>query len=51
MHFWDNDLLGSNAGRFLMGAGNTLRWIEHPELRAMLDAVVDVRLSRTLVAE
>ena len=39
--FWDNDLLGSNAGRFLMGAGNTLRWIENAELRAMVDAVVD----------
>jgi len=24
--FWDTDLPGSNAGRFLMGAGNTLRW-------------------------
>ena len=39
--FWDSDLLGSNAGRFLMGAGNTLRWIEHPALRQMLDDVVD----------
>eukprot|EP01051_Picozoa_sp_SAG22_P018886 SAG22_NODE_3316_length_1783_cov_1.261283_3_plen_121_part_00 len=39
--FWDSDLLGSNAGRFLMGAGNTLRWIEHPVLRQMMDAVVD----------
>lgn len=38
---WDNGLAGSNAGRFLMGAGNTLRWIEHKELRAMMDAVVD----------
>ena len=24
-----------------MGAGNTLRWIEHPELRARMDEVVD----------
>jgi DUF1680 family protein len=39
--FWDSDLLGSNAGRFLMGAGNTLRWLEHPKLRAMMDEVVD----------
>ena len=39
--FWDTDLPGSNAGRFLMGAGNTLRWTEHPELRARLNAVVD----------
>jgi DUF1680 family protein len=39
--FWEEDLAGSNAGRFLMGAGNTLRWIEHPELRRRLNAVVD----------
>ncbi len=39
--FWEHDLAGSNAGRFLMGAGNTLRWIHHPELRRRLDAVVD----------
>jgi DUF1680 family protein len=37
---WDAGLPGSNAGRFLMGAGNTLRWIEHPELRQRLNAVV-----------
>eukprot|EP01052_Picozoa_sp_SAG31_P056764 SAG31_NODE_16431_length_709_cov_1.686885_2_plen_134_part_01 len=40
--FWDGDLLGSNAGRFLMGAGNTLRWLpDYPRLREMVDAVVD----------
>ena len=39
--FWDSDLLGSNAGRFLMGAGNTLRWIENPALRKMMNDVVD----------
>jgi DUF1680 family protein len=39
--FWEADLAGSNAGRFLMGAGNTLRWIDHPELRHCLNAVVD----------
>ena len=39
--FWDTTLPGSSAGRFLMGAGNTLRWIDHPELRAWLNAVVD----------
>jgi uncharacterized protein len=39
--FWESDLAGSNAGRFLMGAGNTLRWIDHPELRSRLNAVVD----------
>lgn len=39
--FWEEDLAGSNAGRFLMGAGNTLRWIDDPELRQRLNAVVD----------
>ena len=37
---WDAGLPGSNAGRFLMGAGNTLRWIDHPELRRRLNEVV-----------
>jgi uncharacterized protein len=39
--FWEEDLAGSNAGRFLMGAGNTVRWIEDAELRKRLNAVVD----------
>lgn len=39
--FWDTDLPGSSAGRFLMGAGNTLRWQEHDELRHRLNAIVD----------
>src|SRR5205807_7714421 len=39
--FWDGDLPGSSAGRFLMGAGNTLRWIDDAELRRRLDQVVD----------
>ncbi len=39
--FWDTTLPGSSAGRFLMGAGNTLRWIDHPELRARMNAIVD----------
>lgn len=39
--FWESDLAGSNAGRFLMGAGNTLRWIDDPELRSRFNAVVD----------
>lgn len=39
--FWIKDLPGSNAGRFLMGAGNTLRWVDHPDLRRRLNAVVD----------
>ena len=38
--FWDTDLPGSNAGRFMMGAGNALRWINHPELRRRLNEVV-----------
>jgi uncharacterized protein len=39
--FWEEDLAGSNAGRFLMGAGNTLRWIDDEELFHRLNAVVD----------
>jgi DUF1680 family protein len=39
--FWDVDLAGSSAGRFLMGAGNTLRWIEDEELRGRMNSVVD----------
>ena len=41
IQFWQEDLAGSNAGRFLMAAGNTLRWIDHPELRRRMDAVVE----------
>lgn len=39
--FWEEDLAGSNAGRFLMGAGNTLRWIDDPELRTRFKGVMD----------
>ncbi len=39
--FWDTDLPGSNAGRFMMGAGNTLRWMEHARLRNRLNEIVD----------
>lgn len=39
--FWEEDLAGSNAGRFLMGAANTLRWIENPELRRRMNLIVD----------
>jgi uncharacterized protein len=39
--FWEEDLAGSNAGRFLMGAGNTLRWIDDPELRTRFNGVMD----------
>jgi len=38
---WDVMLAGSMAGRFLMGAGNTLRWREHAELRRRMNAIVD----------
>lgn len=38
--FWEEDLAGSNAGRFLMGAGNTVRWIDDPELKQRMDAVI-----------
>ena len=39
--FWDIALRGSNAGRFMMGAGNTLRWMENVELRRRLDELID----------
>jgi DUF1680 family protein len=39
--FWDTDLPGSSAGRFLMGAANTLRWQQHDELRRRMNAIVD----------
>lgn len=39
--FWFLELPGSEAGRFLMGAGNTLRWMEIAELRKRMNAIVD----------
>ena len=39
--FWEEDLAGSNAGRFLMGAANTARWIDHAELKRRIAVVVD----------
>ncbi|MBS1801895.1 MAG: glycoside hydrolase family 127 protein [Acidobacteria bacterium] len=39
--FWDTDLPGSSAGRFLMGAANTLRWQQHEELQQRMNAIVD----------
>jgi uncharacterized protein len=39
--FWEEDLAGSNAGRFLMGAGNSVRWIDNPELHRRVNVVVD----------
>ena len=41
-NFWFVDLPGQEAGRFLMGAGNTLRWMENAELRKRMDMIVDV---------
>ncbi len=38
--FWESTLAGSNAGRFLMGAGNTLRWMDDAALRERLNKVV-----------
>ncbi len=39
--FWETELRGSGAGRFLMGAGNTLRWSDNPELRRRLNELID----------
>ena len=39
-HFEDN-IKGQTAGLFLMGAGNSLRWEEDPELRDTLNVIVD----------
>ncbi len=41
-NFWFVDLPGQEAGRFLMGAGNTLRWMENTGLRNRMDQIVDV---------
>src|SRR5260370_339351 len=38
--FWEEDLAGSNAGRYLMGAGDTGRWISGPAVLRRLNAVV-----------
>lgn len=38
--FWEVSLAGSNAGRFLMGAGNTVRWINDSALREKMNKVV-----------
>lgn len=40
--FWFRQLPGSEAGRFLMGAGNTLRWIENAALRKEMNDIIDV---------
>jgi uncharacterized protein len=41
-NFWFVDLPGQEAGRFLMGAGNTLRWMENADLRKRMDQIVNV---------
>jgi DUF1680 family protein len=41
-NFWWVDLPGSEAGRFLMGSGNALRWMENTELRKRMNQIVDV---------
>ncbi len=41
-NFWFADLPGQEAGRFLMGAGNTLRWMENARLRTRMNKIVDV---------
>ncbi len=41
-NFWFVDIPGQEAGRFLMGAGNTLRWMENTELRIRMNQIVDV---------
>jgi uncharacterized protein len=40
--FWFKQLPGSEAGRYLMGAGNTLRWMENADLRKEMNDIVDV---------
>ncbi|MGN1216003.1 MAG: beta-L-arabinofuranosidase domain-containing protein, partial [Candidatus Cryptobacteroides sp.] len=41
-YFWTHQLPGSTAGRFLMGAGGTLRWMDNGPLRERMDSVIDV---------
>jgi DUF1680 family protein len=41
VEFWETFLRGASAGRFLMGAGNTLRWAEYPELRARMNELIE----------
>lgn len=38
--FWDTDLPGSSAGRFMMGGANTLRWMQDDDLKRSLDLMV-----------
>ena len=41
-NMWFQILPGSEAARFLTGAGNTLRWIENAGLRKRMDDIVDL---------
>lgn len=41
-NFWFVDLPGQEAGRFLMGAGNTLRWMENGALLERMNQIVDI---------
>jgi len=38
---WESGLRGSYAARYLLGAANTLHWIENPELRQRMNALID----------
>ena len=38
---WGGWLPGSNEGRLLAGAGNTLRWGEREDMRTIVDTIVD----------
>src|SRR5215467_193557 len=39
--WWERDLRGSYAGRYLLGAANTLRWTENEELRKRMNDLID----------
>jgi hypothetical protein len=39
--WWERDLRGSYASRYLLGAANTLRWINIPELRTRMNELID----------
>ncbi len=41
-NMWFQILPGSEAGRFLTGAGNTLRWTENADMRKRMDDIVDI---------
>ncbi len=41
-NMWFQILPGSEAGRFLTGAGNTLRWVEDESLRNRMNEIVDI---------